>query len=270
MQCVSFHAQAVGIQIPPHYKTQTSDEDQAHTGQIDQPVIRIANQRGIRLKTPHQVKTRIAEGRYGMEDPVVYSFCQTKFRHKSKGQEHSACSFCQKRSFDDKLCQTYDAAQLQCIDAVPQKPPVRESHPFSHHQQDRDTDRHKAQTAHLDHEKNDQLSEQCPVLIRIHHRQPCHAGGAGGCKQCGQKICSSRIPAGYRKHQQARAAQNNQKKSHCNPLDTGETVPYIYKHGDTPCQNSVSGCFYYSISFFFCLPARMMKTFKFLLPVLGK
>ena len=71
--------------IIPYNKPDSSNNNQRHYHQIHQPVVIVIHQRAIRTLTPHEIKSRVAKGGNGMENPKINSLKNAVLWNKPNG-----------------------------------------------------------------------------------------------------------------------------------------------------------------------------------------
>ena len=127
-------AQPVLNQIVPDNKAQPAHNDQCHDRQVDKRVAPVGNKRGIRLKSPHQVKPRVAKGGYRMEYRVIRACHCPHLRSKADIQQDGACQLEYPDAQQNAPYQPYDPADMECTDCFSQNSPLRKPDPpFCHH-----------------------------------------------------------------------------------------------------------------------------------------
>ena len=165
-----------------------------------------------------------------MENTEINSPQHPEFRHKPERKKNRARHL-YNTGTDKRLTHQSDhAAHLAGIHALLKDSPCFQGNFLIQEHGEKHANGHKAQSAHLNHEQDDTLSEHTPVGSGIHHNKACHAGGACCRKQSGKGRSHLTASCSRRQHQQKRPYGNYQKISHRNYLRLCQFVSDIMKH----------------------------------------
>ena len=155
MQPVFFETKLFLLQIIPHQKSNSPNNDQQHNRYVHQIVAGKCHQRGILFLFPHQVKARIAESRDRMKNPVADTLYPTQPRDKPNGQKYCSDSFYEESSYGYLSHQPDNPAYLQGIHAFLQDAPFLQANVPLHQHRHKHAYSHKSQPAYLNqHQKN--------------------------------------------------------------------------------------------------------------------
>ena len=148
-----------------------------------------------------------------MPHAVIDPPAQAHLRHEPDREQHRAQSFRQQRTQEDQLHEGDEPAQSVIADAVHHDLSLPQSQPFPQQEEEQRSNGHKAQSAGLDQENDDDLSEGGPVSSGILGHQSRYAGGGGRGEQGVQEGGAAGGVTGGGQHQQPRSQRNHNKEA---------------------------------------------------------
>ena len=211
--------------VVPGQKTDAADDDQQRHRQDDPGPGAEGGQGGVGTGIgAHHVEARVAEGGYGMEQGHPYPGSAVEGQKRRQHQQ-GARQFRHQGHPADEPGQLHDAAHLKRRDALLEHASLqqRDLSPGDGGDEGRDCD--DAQTADLDQDQNDRLSEEGPVDRRILDHQTGHAHGGGGGEQSVVYGGPCARPGRNGQHQQARAQQDDGHKTQDDDLEGANLLP---------------------------------------------
>ena len=200
--------------VAPNAKAQTADDDQERDRQGNQRVGRVAGQRNelfVRKDSAHQIEAGITKRRNRMPDGVVDTFSDPEVGDKAYTQQKRSRGFDHGGAQGDPPDESANVAEAigafrehQSLAFVKSQIPTYRVEEYRH-------EGHKAQTARLDQEKDDDLSEQRPMHVRVIGDQAGNAGCGGGGKKSVNVRSGLPVAGGERQHQQQASGDDNDK-----------------------------------------------------------
>ena len=202
--------------VAPNAKAQTADDDQERDRQGNQRVGRVAGQRNelfVRKDSAHQIEAGVAKRRNRMPDGVVDTFSDSEVGDKAYTQQKRSRGFDHGGAQGDPPDESAHAAEAVFALGEHKRFTFVESQIATDRAENYRHEGHKTQTARLDQEKDDDLSEQRPMDIGVVRSQPGYAGRGSGGKKCVNIGSGLSVARGERQHQQQTSRDDNDEVS---------------------------------------------------------
>ena len=251
--------------VPPGEKADAAQDDEAHHREVHQRVPHIAGQGDEgRPRRAHQVEARVAEGGDGVEHRVPNP-PQPHLRAEPRGQQQRPGALQQQHGRQDEPGPANDAPHLGRGDGLLHHPPLLQADPPARQHGDGHGHRHHAHAADLDQHDDDRLAEAGPILSRVLHHEPRHAGGGGGGEQGVEKGGPLSVPGGDGHGQQHRSRQDQQREADQNDPRRCQLLFFSKEHKDPSLNDDrrlSSGTPHYSIGPAPGLSKMVIKPFR--------
>ena len=218
---------AQGSHFPDDPEPDTAADDEGAGDQVEQNVILIGDQAGAAAQ---DVEAGVVEGRHRMEDADADGLGPGAGAHKGKEAEHRARRLKDQGGPEDAADELHDAVAGVQVHGFPDHIAAFQVHAAAHEHDDAGAHRRDAQTAHLDEQPQDELSQGGEGIPGVHRDQAGHADGTGGGIQ-GIDVLQVHTGAhAAGQHEQHRAQQNGCGKAQGDDARGGKMLAYLFGH----------------------------------------
>lgn len=147
-----------------------------------------------------------------MEDPPPDPACHSELWDKPDGEDHRSRRFDQECTDEGVAHHADHAVHVVQVKGGHHDQPFRQADTPTKGKGEQGDDRHETQSTHLNHRKNDDLTEMGPVHPGVDQDQTGHAGRGGRGKKSGHHAGTFPAAGSCRQRQQYRTDQDNQAK----------------------------------------------------------
>ena len=166
--------------ITPDGKTEAADDNQCHDGEIHDWICCIAAKTPANICIRKHIKACVAERGDRMKYAVPQSFSKAELRQETNKQDKRACTFDRSRATQDVAHKTHNAAIAVAAKRLRQNHAFPQTDLPAKRKEKQARDGHKSETADLDEQEDDNLTEHGPMGSGVNTDKACDAG-RGGC-----------------------------------------------------------------------------------------
>ena len=195
MCAISPYVPPVPLKVVPDHVAKAAHGDEKDAGHVHQPVRGKIGERAVAGQGAHQIKARVAERRYRMEQAEPCASARAQQRHKAQGQQCGAAQLYDGGIQDYIPCELGDPFDPRKIDALDHRLPLPEAHAPVQQMEEHGGDRHESEAPDLYEQEQYHLAEKGPFRSAASDKTG-DTRGRGGRKQRGEQAWRASIRGG--------------------------------------------------------------------------
>ena len=173
--------------VAPDGEAKAADDDERHDGEIHDRVCRVAAEAPAYVCIRKHVKARVAERGDRVEHAVPQSLSEAELRQEAEKQNERPRPLDCGCAAQDIAHKAHDAAVAVAAEGLCQHHALPQADLAAEREEKQTRDGHKAETADLNEQENDDLAEHSPVRPSVDADEARHAGRGGRGEQARQK-----------------------------------------------------------------------------------